>query len=99
MGNVSLWLFFSQNNHRTSTDFRNYDSVEPNRNTPFKLPASFENKLKLLCEHIGLNFCSIDVLLDRDYQLYFLEINPVGQFGMVSMPCNYHIEKIIAEKL
>jgi hypothetical protein len=29
----------------------------------------------------------------------FLEVNPVGQFGMVSAPCNYHLEKKVAELL
>lgn len=30
---------------------------------------------------------------------YFLEMNPVGQFGNVSDMCNYNIEKDIAEFL
>ena len=42
---------------------------------------------------------SIDLLLDTENNYYFLEINPVGQFGMVSIPCNYNIEKKIAEYL
>ena len=29
----------------------------------------------------------------------FLEVNPVGQFGMVSLPCNYQLEKRIAQYL
>lgn len=33
----------------------------------------------------------------RGNNFYFLEINPVGQFGMVSGPCNYKIEKLIAK--
>jgi hypothetical protein len=32
-------------------------------------------------------------------ELVFLEINPVGQFGMVSHPCNYYLEKRIAQNL
>ena len=32
-------------------------------------------------------------------ELVFLEINPVGQFGMVSSPCNYYLEKKVASKL
>jgi hypothetical protein len=29
----------------------------------------------------------------------FLEVNPIGQFGMVSAPCNYNLEKKIAQYL
>jgi hypothetical protein len=31
--------------------------------------------------------------------IYFLEVNPAGQFGMVSTPCNYYLEEKIAEVL
>ena len=39
---------------------------------------------------------SIDMMYSTDGEYYFLEVNPVGQFGMVSYPCNYYIEKEIA---
>ena len=42
---------------------------------------------------------SIDMLLDSAGNYYFLEINRIGQFGMVSIPCNYNIEKKIANTL
>jgi hypothetical protein len=29
----------------------------------------------------------------------FLEVNPTGQYGMVSDPCNYYLDKKIAEYL
>lgn len=34
-----------------------------------------------------------------DNKLYFLEINPTGQFGMIDFPCNYGLHKIVAKKL
>lgn len=42
---------------------------------------------------------SIDLVVDKDDKYIFLEVNPVGQFGMVSYPCNYGLEKIIAKAL
>lgn len=98
-GEIYSMAIFSQNNPKTTTDFRNYDPVNPNRNTPFKLPDHIEQKLIALCVHLKINFCSIDILQDQQNNFYFLEINPVGQFGMVSVPCNYRIEKKIAEFL
>ncbi|QDW24735.1 grasp-with-spasm system ATP-grasp peptide maturase [Pedobacter sp. KBS0701] len=98
-GEFYSMAIFSQGNSKTDTDFRNYDTVTPNRNTPFKLPSDIEQKLSRLCKYLGQDFCSIDILMDSNYDFYFLEINPVGQFGMVSMPCNYYIEKKIANYL
>lgn len=42
---------------------------------------------------------SIDIIRGVDNNYYFLEVNPVGQFGMVSNPCNYNIEEKFALKL
>ena len=45
---------------------------------------------------VGLNTGSIDLIQSTDGQIYFLEINPAGQIGMTSKPCNYYLEKKIA---
>ena len=42
---------------------------------------------------------SLDLVKTIDGRLVFLEVNPVGQFGMVSIPCNYHLERNIAAAL
>ena len=89
---------FSSLNVNTQEDFRNYDLSKMNRFIPFKLPNMVESSLKKLCKELDLNFCSIDLIFNgKDF--YFLEINPVGQFGMTSLPCNYNIEKKIAALL
>ncbi len=90
---------FSQNNPKTETDFRRYDRQKPNRNVPYQLPIEIEKKLHLLCKGLRLNSGSADLILDQQGQYIFLEINPVGQFGMVSHPCNYYLEKKIAQYL
>ena len=89
---------FSSSNTNTQEDFRNYDFKKMNRFVPFKLPNDVESSLKALCQEVDLNFCSIDMIFDGE-NYYFLEINPVGQFGMTSLPCNYNIEKKIAKLL
>ena len=90
---------FSQNNKKTSIDFRNYDYVNPNRVVPFKLPQEIESKLVKLMGELNLNTGSIDMMVTPKNKFYFLEVNPVGQFGMVSYPCNYYCEKFITETL
>jgi len=89
----------SQSNSKTKIDFRRYDIEFPNRYTPFKLPSQIERKLRSLIKHLKLNTCSIDILVDKSRNYYFLEINPVGQFTFVGHPCNYYLEKIFAQNL
>jgi glutathione synthase/RimK-type ligase-like ATP-grasp enzyme len=42
---------------------------------------------------------SIDIVRTTDGRYVFLEVNPVGQFGMVSVPCNYNLELKVAKYL
>lgn len=90
---------FSQEDPQTIVDFRNYNRIKPNRTVPYKLPESIALKLMKLMKKININCGSIDIIVTKENNYVFLEMNPVGQFGMVSKPCNYNIEKIIAEEL
>jgi len=89
---------FSPKNSNENIDVRSVGS-ERNRQVPFCLPTEIENKLKLLLKNLGLNSGSIDLAYTFKNEFVFFEVNPVGQFGMVSLPCNYHLEKKIAELL
>ena len=90
---------FSQSNEKTVIDFRNYDYSKPNRTVPYKLPIELSNKLVKLMTSLNLNTGSIDIIVGKDGRFYFLEVNPVGQFGMVSAPCNYGLEQLVARTL
>jgi ATP-GRASP peptide maturase of grasp-with-spasm system len=87
---------FSQRRKKSVLDFRNYNFSDPDRTIPFKLPDDVESCLLKLVNELGYKHCSIDLLKDIDNEYYFLEINPVGQFGMVSKPCNYNLEMKLA---
>lgn len=98
--NYFAMAIFSQNDETTSVDFRNYNRAKPNRYIPFNLPEDLLSKIKKLMKAIGLNTGSIDLLVSKDTEdYYFLEVNPVGQIGMVSNNCNYDIELTIAKTL
>lgn len=84
---------------QTKIDFRRYNRKHPNRVIPYKLPNHIEEKIKLLMRNLSLNCGSLDLILGNDGRYYFLEVNPVGQFGMVSKPCNYYLENAIAKFL
>ena len=80
---------FSQADKQTSIDFRNYNYEKPTRRVPYKLPKKFEDKLREFMKLAYLNTGSIDIIRNEKNEYVFLEVNPVGQFGMVSKPCNY----------
>lgn len=96
--NTTFWsmAIFSQNDEQTKIDFRKYNYLNPNRNVPFKLPNDIEKKLIQLSKKIGINCGSIDMIVTSNNDFVFLEINPIGQFGMVSTPCNYFLNEKIA---
>lgn len=90
---------FSQNDPQTEVDFRRYNEHKPNRTVPINLPVDIGEKIKCLMSKLRLDSGSVDLIYDLAGRFVFLEVNPVGQFGMVSIPCNYHLEHKIAEAL
>lgn len=89
---------FSQNDNKTKVDFRDYNHTNPNRCVPYQLPDKLEKKLTTLMHKIKLETGSMDILYNgKDY--YFLEVNPVGQFGWVETSCNYNISLVIANQI
>jgi ATP-GRASP peptide maturase of grasp-with-spasm system len=90
---------FSQASEMTKTDFRNYDNSKPNRMCPYLLDNEISIKLIQLAKQLGLSTGSFDLVMSKEGIVYFLEVNPEGQFGMVSIPCNYYLEKKFAEYL
>lgn len=90
---------FSQRNSKTKIDFRHYDDSLPNRNPPVKLPEELERKIGVFMKSLHLDCGSLDFVYSTSGEFIFLEVNPIGQFGMTSSPCNYHLEKLIAKTL
>ncbi|MDR1198012.1 MAG: hypothetical protein LBK94_03215 [Prevotellaceae bacterium] len=98
-GEFFTYAILSQNNAKTSIDFRNYDNDKPNRCVPFALCNDYCRKLTSLMQKLGLDTGSCDILVDKNDNYYFLEVNPAGQFGYGSFMCNENIEKFIANYL
>lgn len=97
--NGKCWsmAIFSQSSEQTKVDFRNYNLKNRNRSIPFQLPKEMENRIRSFMKACDLNWGSLDFAIDPDNNFIFFEVNPQGQFGMVSNPCNYHLEKELAE--
>lgn len=95
-GKFFSMAILSQTSDQSKIDYR---KKPPTEQIPFKLPPVIEQSLKGIFVELGLNTGSADLIVTPKNEYYFLEINPVGQFGMTSIPCNYNIEKTIAKFL
>jgi len=98
-GNLYSMAIFSQNDSKTSIDFRDYNLQKPNRFVPYIVPENIRSKIVNLMKRLKLTTGSIDLIYDKNSEYIFLEINPIGQFSMVSNPCNYFLEKKVAQHL
>ncbi|HYH82147.1 MAG TPA: grasp-with-spasm system ATP-grasp peptide maturase [Longimicrobium sp.] len=90
---------FSQLDGRTALDFRRYNHKKPNRSVPYRLPPQVERGVCAFMEAMRLSTGSLDLVRTTGGRYVFLEVNPAGQFGMVSDPCNYNLERRVAEAL
>lgn len=99
LGDCYCIAIFSQADENTSVDFRHYNRYKPNRNIPYELPAEIKVKIVQLMDSLNLNTGSIDLIRSVTGEYIFLEVNPVGQFGMVAHPTNINLHKVVAQKL
>ena len=89
----------SQDSDFTKVDYRNQDPNNPCREIPFVLDRSTGKKLFSLMDSLALNFGLIDLIMGVDNNIYFLEVNPIGQFGDLSLYGNFNVEGKIAKFL
>lgn len=98
-GECFSMAMFTQASAGTSVDFRRYDVAKPSRCVPYALPDPLQAQVRTLMNALQLDTGSLDLIVTPDDQFVFLEVNPVGQFGMTSGPCNYRLERRIAAYL
>lgn len=90
---------FSQMSDQTKMDLKHYDLDKPNRVVPYTIPGEIKNQLKSLMNDLNLNSGSIDMIVNEKLEYIFLEVNPIGQFEQVAVPCNQDLFKLVAETL
>ena len=61
--------------------------TEPDKlvHVPDKLPIDYLNKLHQMLDELGLNFGAFDIIRDEDDTLYFIELNPNGQWYWIEI--------------
>ena len=98
-GNIYSMAIILHNDEERNIDFRKDYTKDNIKYLPFKLPKAIENKLVLFMKASSLNTGSIDIVKTNDKKYYFIEVNPSGQYGMTSVPCNYYLDEKIANFL
>jgi glutathione synthase/RimK-type ligase-like ATP-grasp enzyme len=63
------------------------------------VPQQVSHCLKLFMAELGLSFGAIDMIETPDGEYFFLEVNPVGEWGMIERDLNYPISAAIADAL
>lgn len=90
-GQMYSMAIFSQLNAHSKVDWRKSQHEQYTRRVPYLLPKKYQKPIHRLMVKLGLKTGSLDFIVNKDGQLVFLEVNPVGQFGMVSELCNYSL--------
>ncbi len=67
--------------------------------TPFTFPREQQDLLKKLMHQLGLSFGAVDFIVQPDGQYVFLEVNPVGEWGMLEKDLDLPISQAIAKAL
>lgn len=74
-------------------------NTDRKRLIPIMLDKDIGSKITKFMKLMGLKIGSIDLIKGIDGCIYFLEVNHEGQIGMIDIPCNYGIHRMIAKKL
>lgn len=72
----------SQLSDKSKIDFRRYDFA----NTPYvaiEAPKKIKKMVSVFMGKLKLNYGALDFIVDHKDNWYFLEINPVGQYGWI----------------
>lgn len=90
---------FSQMNEESVVDYRVYNQETPYLDEPFIIPNELKIKIFDLMERLKLNTGSFDFIYTKTGEYYFLEVNPIGQFGYLGNVCGIDLDKVIAEEI
>ena len=89
----------SQDHDETKMDWRLWDIITDIdlKHTKIKLPSDISEKCINITKSFNLNFSAIDLILSKDNEYYFLEINPNGQWAWIEEKTGYPIRDTIIE--
>lgn len=96
---IYAMAIFSQMNKESAVDYRVYNTENPYLDEPYAIPDSLKTKIFKLMKSLKLNTGSFDFIYTKDNEYYFLEVNPIGQFGYLGNVCGIDLNKVIAQEI
>lgn len=98
LGKTYSAIIFPQYKNENEPDFRGSPNLDIGL-TSFILPEQINKSVCDFMEAIHVEFCSLDILVDKNNEYFIVDLNPFGQFGMISHLYNNEIERRIANYL
>lgn len=98
--NVFATAIYSQSHQETATDWRVSDHYKISlEQKPILLPEKLQKLCKQLTQKLNLRYSAIDLILAKNEQYYFLEVNPNGQWAWIEKMAKYPIRDAIINEL
>jgi len=88
----------SQNDPATVVDWRKTSKPDL-AHAIYDLPKNVAAQCIALTQKLGLRFGAVDLVLDQNEQLWFLEINPNGQWGWIETRTGHPIAAAIVSEM
>ena len=98
-GKIFASAHFTKNMNIELVDSRTASSDFEVRICPFKLPDSIKCSINDFMGKMELDTGCIDMVVDANKNYYFLEVNPVGEYQLESLYCNFNLDKYISNVL
>lgn len=92
-------IIFSQKHSFSELDYRLGLGESEMRQGNFKLPPNIEEQISTLMNFLDLNIGCMDVVVNKQDEFVFLEVNPSGIFTDMMDNCNYDMHYEIAKYL
>lgn len=92
-------IIFSQKYAFSEVDYRQGLGGSEMRQCNFNLPEKIKEQIKRLMNFLDLNIGCIDLVVTKQHEYVFLEVNPSGIFTDMMDNCNYDMHHEIAKYL
>ncbi|QXZ14632.1 hypothetical protein KVQ82_01500 [Pseudomonas sp. AO-1] len=96
--NIFATAIWSQTNAETEVDWRQGTRTDL-KHERIELEESISRRCIALVRALGLKFGAIDFVRDQEGKLWFLEVNPNGQWAWIENLTGYPISKAIVDEL
>jgi glutathione synthase/RimK-type ligase-like ATP-grasp enzyme len=80
MGNNAIAAAIDSQRDGPTVDWRREGGRGIRNLQPYALEPELAARCVTLCKKLGLSFGAIDLIVGDDGEIYFLEVNPAGQF-------------------